>query len=138
VTLTTGAFINDKGNVLAEGTDGRAGLRGLYLLQGTVLTLSPRALAFGSQPINTISVAKSVTVKNTSPRTVAITSIALAGTAAGQFAFTQDCGKSLAGYATCTIKVIFRPTSIGSKTAFLTVNGGGGGLRSVTLSGSGT
>ena len=103
-----------------------------------MLTLTPRSLAFGNQPINTSSAAQSVTVTNTSPKAVAITSIALTGTAPGQFAFTDNCGKSLAGHATCTIKVTFRPTTKGAKTDSLNVNGGGGGLRSVKLTGTGT
>ena len=143
VTLTIGDFINDRSDILAEGTDSRTGLQGLYLLKSTgvttsVLTLTPRSLAFGSLPINTTSAAKSVTVTNTSSKLVAITGIALRGTAPGQFAFTDDCGKSLAGHATCKIKATFKPTTKGAKTAYLDVNGGGEGLRSVKLTGTGT
>ena len=61
---------------------------------------------------------------NTSAKTVAITSIALRGTAPGQFTFTDDCGKSSAAYRTCTLEAIFKPTSEGAKTAYLDVNGG--------------
>jgi hypothetical protein len=89
-----------------------------------VLTLSPRSLAFGNQPINTTSAAKSVTMTNTSAKVVAITSIALKGTAAGQFATTNNCGSSLVGHATCTIKITFKPATKGAKTAVLNVNGG--------------
>ena len=143
VTLTRGVFINDRSHIVAEGTDSRTGLEGVYLLEGTgltasVLTLAPRALAFGNQPINTFSAAQSVTVTNTSAKAVAITGIALRGMAPGQFAFTDDCGQSLAAHATCTLKASFKPTTKGAKTAFLDVNGGGGGLRSVKLTGTGT
>jgi probable HAF family extracellular repeat protein len=48
VTLTSGDFINASGDVVAQGTDSRTGQDGLYLLQGTVLTLNPRSLAFGN------------------------------------------------------------------------------------------
>jgi hypothetical protein len=84
ISLTNGDFINDFGDVVAEGTDSRTGLGGLYLLQGTMLTLAPRSLAFGNQAIHSSSAAQSVTMTNTSPKVVAITSIALAGTATGQ------------------------------------------------------
>ena len=104
----------------------------------SALTLAPRSLAFGDLPINTSSAAQSVTVTNTSAETVAITGIAIRGTAPGQFTFTDDCGKSLAAYRTCTLEATFRPTTVGAKTAFLDVNGGGGGLRSVMLMGKGT
>ena len=138
ITLTGGTYINDHGDVLAQGTDSRTAQSGLYLLQGTVLTLSPRSLAFGNQKIHTASAAKTATVTNTSGKAVAITSIALAGTAAGQFASTNNCGSSLAGHATCTIKMTFKPTAKGAKSAFVNVNGGGAGLRSVSLTGTGT
>ncbi len=138
VTLTVGNFINDSGDIEATGIDSRTALYGEYLLQGTLLTLSPRSLAFGNQPIHTTRAAKSVTVTNTSPKVVAITSIALTGTDAGQFASTNNCGSSLAGHATCTIKVTFKPSVKGVKSATLNVNGGGGGLRSVKLKGTGT
>ena len=103
-----------------------------------MLTLTPRSLAFGNHPINTTSAAKSVTMTNTSAKVVAITSIALKGTAATQFVSTNNCGKSLAGHAICAIKVTFKPTTKGVKSATLNVNGGGGGLRTVTLAGTGT
>jgi Abnormal spindle-like microcephaly-assoc'd, ASPM-SPD-2-Hydin len=138
ITLTVGEIIDGLGDIVADGTDSRTVTSTRYLLQGTVLTLAPRALAFGNQPINTTSAAKSVTMTNTSPKAVAITNIALTGTAAGQFASTNNCGKSLAGHATCTIKVTFKPTTKGAKSEFLNVNGGGGGLRSVTLTGTRT
>jgi probable HAF family extracellular repeat protein len=138
ITLDRGDFINNFGDIVAEGTDSRTGVFAPYLLQGTVLTLNPRSLAFGNQAIKTSSAAKSVTMTNTSAKVVAITSIALKGSAAGQFASTNNCGSSLVGHAICTIKVTFKPTTKGAKSATLNVNGGGGGLRVVTLTGTGT
>jgi probable HAF family extracellular repeat protein len=139
VTLIKGDAINDNIQILADGVDSRIGPNQThaYLLQGTVLTLSPRSLAFGNQAVKTTSAAKSVTVTNTSQKAVAIASIAMTGTPAGQFAQTNNCGKSLAGHAICMIKVTFKPTSKGAKSATLSVNGGGGGLRVVNLTGSG-
>ena len=139
VTLNAGQFINDSGDIVGYGTDSRTGTTAMnYLLQGTVLTLSPRSLAFGNQPIHTTSAAESVTLTNTSPKVAAVSSIKLAGTGASQFQFTDNCGSSLSGHATCTIKVTFTPTATGAKHASLNVNGGGGGLRSIQLSGNGT
>jgi hypothetical protein len=69
---------------------------------------------------------------------VAYPGIALRGIAPGQFAFSEDCGKSLAGNATCTLKARFTPSFKGAKIAYLNLNGGGGGLRSVKLTGTGT
>ena len=137
VILIAGDFINDSGDIVAEGYDSRRQGYHPYLLQGTVLTLNPRSLAFGDQPIGKASAAKSVTVTNTSPKAEAITSIALTGAAAGQFTTTNNCGKSMASHATCTIKVTFKPTTKGAKSESLNVNGGGGGLRVVTVMGTG-
>ncbi len=131
-------FINDSGDILSEGVDSRTRVVGLYLLKGTVLTLAPRSLGFGNQPIKMSGTPKLVTLTNTSPKVVAVTSIALTGTDADQFAETNNCGSSLMGHATCTIKATFKPTTKGAKSAFLNVNGGGGGLRTVALTGTGT
>ena len=75
---------------------------------------------------------------NTSSNAVAITGMALRGTNPGQFSFTSDCGKSLAAYRTCTLEATFSPTTKGAKIAFLDLNDGSGGLRSVKLTGTGT
>lgn len=104
----------------------------------SALTVSPKSLAFGSHTTNTTSAARPVTVTNTGTAAVAITGIALAGANPGQFSFTHNCGASLAGNASCTVKVVFKPTTKGVKVAALNVNGGGGGLRSVNLTGTGT
>ena len=77
----------------------------LYLLHGTALTLSPRSLAFGSQPINTASATQSVTLANTSSKVVPFTGTALTGPAIGQYVVADNCGSSLAGRATCIIQV---------------------------------
>jgi probable HAF family extracellular repeat protein len=138
ITLTAGEFVNYSADIVANGTDSRTGRHDLYFLHGTVLTLDPRSLAFGSHPIHTTSAPKSVTMTNTSPRGVGGISIALSGTASGQFASTNNCGKWLAGHASCTINVTFKPTTKGAKSATLDVNGGNGGLTSVSLTGTGT
>jgi Tol biopolymer transport system component len=104
---------------------------------GTNLLLSPRALTFGSRRIHTSSAAKPVIVTNVSTAPVAITGVTLSGRNPGQFLRTHNCGSTLAAGVRCTVNVVFRPTSIGRKTAYLSVNGGGAGLRTVELSGTG-
>ena len=137
INSSTGALSAVPGSPFAAGNSaGSVAIAG-QTVATSVLTLTPRSLAFGNLPINTSSAAQSVTVTNTSAKTVAITGIALRGTAPGQFAFTDDCGKSLAAYRTCTLEAIFKPTTLGAKTAYLDVNGGGGG-RSAKLTGQGT
>jgi hypothetical protein len=104
---------------------------------GTNLLLAPRALTFGNQRINTSSAAQPVIVTNVSAAAVAITGVSLSGRNPGQFSRTHNCGSMLAVGAKCTVKVVFRPTSIGRKSAYLNINGGGAGLRTVELSGTG-
>ena len=137
IDSSTGALSPVAGSPFAVGSSPQSVAIASQATTTSVLTLSPRSLAFGDLPINTSSAAQSVTVTNTSPNIVPITGIALRGTAPGQFSFTDDCGKSLAAYSTCTLEAIFKPTTAGAKTAYLDVNGGGGG-RSVILTGTGT
>jgi len=137
VVLSSAHAINDAGDILAVGYDSRDTNVRTYLLRGSSLALSPRALAFGDQKAGTTSAAKSITVQNNTSSAVPIANIALAGTGAGQFAFTHNCGSAVAAKGTCTIKVTFKPTTTGAKSATLSVNGGGGGLRVVNLTGTG-
>jgi hypothetical protein len=101
-------------------------------------TLSTSSLAFGNQPLNLASSAKTITLRSTGVVALPITSIRLGGTNPLQFAQTNNCGTSVAAGASCTITVSFKPTSTGSKVATLKVAAGGGaGTKSVTLSGTG-
>jgi Tol biopolymer transport system component len=104
---------------------------------GTNLLLSPRALTFGDRRIHTSSAAQPVTVRNVSTAPVAITGVTLSGKNPRQFSRTHNCGSTLAAGAQCTVNVIFRPTFIGRKSAYLIINGGGAGLRTVELNGAG-
>jgi hypothetical protein len=102
-------------------------------------TVSPTSLAFGSVPHGTTSGPQPVTVKNIGTVALPITSITLSGTNPKQFSQTHTCGTSIAVGATCTISVVFKPTSTGSMKATLNVSGGGSaGTQAVTLSGTGT
>jgi hypothetical protein len=100
-------------------------------------TVSPTSLAFGSEMMKVSSAPMGVTVTNTGTVALPVTRIALSGANASQFSQTNTCGASLAVGSNCTISVVFTPTSAGSKTATLNVNGGGAAAQSVALSGSG-
>ena len=121
-------------------------------LTGTVVvptySISPASLDFGTQGINTTSVAQTVTVTNTSNLALSLTNIALSGTNANQFAQTNTCGAgrfrpfpaTLAAGASCTVSVTFRPTSSGTKSAGVTVSVGSGATpaqTTVSLGGTG-
>jgi lysophospholipase L1-like esterase len=101
-------------------------------------TVSPTVLAFGSETTNVASAAQSVTVTNTDTVALPIASITISGPNSLQFSQINNCGTSVEVGATCTINVVFKPTSIGSRTATLNVNAGGGaGTQKVALSGTG-
>jgi hypothetical protein len=98
-------------------------------------TVSPTILKFGDVAINTTSTAKTVTITNTGTVTLPIASITIKGTNPGQFAQTNNCPANLSVGSSCTVRVVFKPTSTGSKAA--TLRDGGGGFVKVALRGTG-
>jgi len=80
-------------------------------------TVSPGALAFGDQVINTASTAKTVTLKNNQTISLNIASI----TAAGDFGQSNNCGSSVVAGGSCTISVTFTPSATGSRPGTLTI-----------------
>lgn len=106
---------------------------------GTVITVLPTSINFGDQKVGTTSSAAPVTLTNVGSTAVAITAISIIGTNAGDFAETNNCGKTLAGNSSCTIRVTFTPTATGARSASLSItDNGGGSPQSVALAGTGT
>ena len=100
--------------------------------------LSPTSLAFGQQALNLRSTVRTIVLSNAGSLTLPISSITLGGTNPGQFARTHNCGSSVPAGGKCTITVTFKPTSVGLKSAKLSVNAGNGaGTKTVSLSGTG-
>ncbi len=92
----------------------------LTILAGTgfdPVTVSPGSISFGSQAQGVSSAAKSAILKNNQSVAVNITSI----TSSGDFSQTSNCGSQLAGGATCTVSVIFKPSASGTRTGAVTV-----------------
>jgi hypothetical protein len=104
---------------------------------GLVLTykVSPTSLAFGSEMTNVASAPLSVTVTNTGAVSLPITNITLS--TPSPFSQTNTCGTSVAVGASCTVSVVFNPTSVGSATTTLSLNAGGT-TSTVNLSGYGS
>jgi hypothetical protein len=124
-------------------TDNASGSPQTVSLSGTgaaaLVSLSSTSLAFGKQPVGTPSTARTLTLSNTGNTTLGITSLALAGTNASDFAQTNKCGSSLAAGAKCTISVTFTPAASGSRTASLSItDNASGSHQTVSLSGTGT
>ena len=121
------------------GTRQKLALSGAAAISGPNATLSPTSLTFSTQAIGTTSAAKPVTLKNTGTAILTISSIAITGTNAGNFAQTHTCGSSLAAGASCGISVTFRPTASGTRTAAVSISDNAAGSpQKVTLSGIGT
>jgi hypothetical protein len=106
---------------------------------GTAITLSPVGVNFGDQKVGTSSAAAGITLTNAGASAVAITLISITGTNPGDFAETNNCGKSVAARGSCTINVTFKPTATGARAASVSVtDNGGGSPQSVSLTGTGT
>ena len=90
---------------------------------GGTVTLSPSSLNFGNQTVGQPSAPQAVTLSNNQSVTLTISSI----TASGDYSQTNNCGTSLAANSSCTINVVFTPTTTGTRTGTLTVNDNGPG-----------
>ena len=104
-----------------------------------LVSLSPTSLAFGNQAVDMTSTAQTVTLSNTGNAALSITSLALTGTNASDFAQSNTCGSSLAASANCTIAVMFTPSVTGTEAASLSIaDNSSGSPQTVPLSGAGT
>jgi hypothetical protein len=102
------------------------------------LTISPTLKNFGSVPDRGKSDSATFTVTNTGSGTQTITSVALTGSQAAQFAADPDtCGSAaIPGGGTCTVKALFQPTGAGARTAKLVVKSDANVSATATLRGT--
>jgi len=124
-------------------TDNAAGSPQQVSLAGTgiapMVTLTPTSLSFGNQNLGTTSGAKGVQLKNTGNAVLTISSIAISGTNATDFAQTNNCPGSLASGAQCNINVTFSPTGLGTRSASLSISDNAlNSPQTASLTGSGT
>jgi hypothetical protein len=105
------------------------------------ITVTPISVVYSNQLVGTTSALQTITVKSTGTAPLSISSIALGGTNAGDFAQTNTCptgSTTLAVNASCSISVTFTPTARGVRTGTLAVNSNAPGTApSVSLSGTG-
>jgi N-acetylneuraminic acid mutarotase len=101
------------------------------------VSLSATSLAFGSVEAGSTSATQQVTLTNTGGSLLTITGIAVTGSGASSFGFTNNCGASLAAGANCTIHGHFAPTTSGPSTATITIFDNASGPQSIALSGAG-
>jgi nucleoside-specific outer membrane channel protein Tsx len=109
-----------------------------YVFVSPAVTLSQTSLSFGNQAVNTTSVAKTVTLKNTGTTTLFNSSIAIT---AGNSFFAisiNTCGATLAAGKTCKVSVTFTPTQLAAETGTLTfTDNASNSPQTVALSGTG-
>ena len=110
---------------------------------GTVLSISPTSLSFGTQKAKTSSAPQTVTITNVAKTAVSTSKISVTGTRATSFPIqsssTCPLGTgSIAAGASCTVVVVFDPQLTGALTANLNiVAAGGGSPHVIPMSGTG-
>ena len=103
-------------------------------------TVTPASLPFGSIAKGSTTAAQTVTVHNSQTAAITVSSV-IGGTNPGDFAKSATtCGATLAGGASCTISVTFKPTATGPRAGTLTVTTGSDPTspHNVALTGTGT
>jgi len=106
---------------------------------GTLIALSPTSLNFGTVTVGTDSAPQNITLTNVGTALVTFTSFGLTGTAAGDYAISNNtCGATLAGGASCAVGITFHPTVKKTRKAnFVVKDNGGGGSQTAALVGVG-
>jgi hypothetical protein len=99
---------------------------------GSLISVSPSAVGFGTVATGSSSAAQPVTVTNSGTAAAPVSSVATTG----DFSQTNTCGSSIPAGSSCTVSVTFRPTATGSRTGTLTVTASGI-ANSIPLSGTG-
>lgn len=77
-------------------------------------------LAFAPVLVNTTSGRQAITVNNTGNANLVVSRVSVTGTAAASFLATTTCATVAPG-SSCTVGVSFKPTTIGVKTATVTI-----------------
>lgn len=138
----TPSTINTRSAAVAI-SDNAAGSPQTVSLKGTgtaaIASLSATALSLGSEPVTIATAAQSITLTNSGNIALTISSITVAGANAGDFTQSNNCGASLAPSSSCSISVVFDPTTSGSRAASLVIADNAiGGSQTVALTGTGT
>lgn len=141
ITFTPQTAAASTGNVTI--TDNAAGSPQSVALTGTgttasagALTLTPTSITFPGQTVGTTSAGQAVVITNSGQSSVSVTGISVSG----QFSQTNSCGAlpvTLNAGASCTVTILFQPTSGGSQSGTLTVTNSGSANPTASLTGTG-
>jgi hypothetical protein len=99
---------------------------------GSLISISPSSVGFGSVATGSSSAPQAVTVTNSGTAAAPVSSI----TTSGDFSQSNTCGSSIAAGSSCTVNVTFTPTATGTRTGNLTLTISGI-TNTVALSGTG-
>ncbi len=148
VPSTTGTFnavlniTDNSGNV--AGSVQSVSLSGVGIPPAPILIISPTALGFAAQSVGTTSASQTVMVFNNGSAALNISSVAITGTDAGNFAVIQGgsapctAAGNVAAGKSCTVMIAFTPASVGEKEATLNLgDNASGSPQMVSLAGTG-
>ena len=112
----------------------------INIKQGVTIIESAGTFAHGNQITTTSGSAVTFTIENTGEAALSVGALSKSGTDAGQFTITQPVSSSVAASGTTTFTVVFSPTSLGAKTAQLSLvnNDGDENPYTINLTGTGT
>ncbi len=103
-----------------------------------IVSVSPLAVQFPNQLVNTASTSQLVRLSNSGTQALVVSAITVVGANPGDFAQTNDCSAPVAPTAFCTITVTFTPTAIGARAATLRIaDNAGDSPQQVALGGTG-
>jgi len=132
--LVQGSDFNFYGTAAGGGAYGGGTIFVLAALP--VAGISPTSLTFASQDVGTTGPPQPVTLSNTGPAPLAVSSIL----PSGDFGESDNCNGSVAAAGSCTINVTFTPTQTGTRTGSLTItdnsDGVSGSQQAVSLTGT--
>jgi hypothetical protein len=104
-----------------------------------VAKLSTKLLSFPNTPSGTVSAEKAVVLTNTGTAALNLSSVTLGGYFPDNFSLRNACVPSLPAGHNCVLFVTFKPQSVGTWVASLSiVDNATGSTQSVTLTGTGT
>ena len=101
-------------------------------------SVTPTAISYGNQAVNTASPAQSATLVNVGNAALSISNIQVTGANAGDYSLAQNCGSSLAPTAQCTLSLTFTPSAAGARSASVVfTDNAAGSPQTVSMTGTG-
>jgi hypothetical protein len=100
------------------------------------LSVAPASLAFGLQPLATISAPKTITLDNSTDATLPVR-VSVNGAAEDYLISRNDCAGGVPAAGSCDISVRFAPGEKGVRAATMTLDPAGPQIEHVTLTGDG-